>query len=265
MKNQNLKKCQTVPNRILYQRSQIRLIPVMLSVLSTLLLSYTALYANHPDNEILISQRSSSKLISSVKEKNGSVKKKEPIFSALNSLEGSIILTDSNYKNPNRGSKGPTGPTGPAGSGSMTGPTGPTGPTGATGPTGPTGAASGVTGPTGATGSTGPTGDTGATGPTGATGATGPTGPTGATGVPGGPSFSDYGVLTLNNADYIGGLPITPRCEFSSAKVSAGGGIVPIPSIAVPSFWQGFTVTNAGTYLINFSATVVGTDSFRDR
>ena len=152
----------------------------------------------------------------------------------------------------NRGATGPTGPTGATGVSGVTGPTGPTGATGVsgvTGPTGPTGATgvSGVTGPTGPTGATGVSGVTGPTGPTGATGAKGATGATGPTGTCE-DHLSAYGGLynnnpqklntTLNNATVI---------PLSSAMPSEALTYTPANKI---------TVTEAGVYEINYSATL---------
>src|SRR5574344_1695703 len=160
--------------------------------------------------------------------------------------------------------QGPTGATGATGATGLTGATGPTGLTGATGPTGLTGATgatglTGATGPTGLTGATGPTGLTGATGATGLTGATGPTGLTGATGATGltgvtgptGPTGATGSTTGLNTymmatstaeTTYTTGLPLqfTTTTPANNITYSAGT----------------FTLTNAGTYLINWAATI---------
>src|SRR5574344_845342 len=133
--------------------------------------------------------------------------------------------------------QGPTGATGATGATGLTGATGPTGLTGATGPTGLTGA----TGATGLTGATGPTGLTGATGATGLTGVTGPTGPTGATGSTTG--LNTYMMATSTaETTYTTGLPLqfTTTTPANNITYSAGT----------------FTLTNAGTYLINWAATI---------
>src|SRR5574344_1407038 len=144
------------------------------------------------------------------------------------------------------GATGPTGLTGATGATGLTGATGPTGLTGATGPTGLTGAtgATGLTGATGATGLTGATGATGLTGATGATGLTGVTGPTGPTGATGSTTGLNTYMMATSTAEttYTTGLPLqfTTTTPANNITYSAGT----------------FTLTNAGTYLINWAATI---------
>lgn len=251
MKDRMLKKFQTATNRIIHKLSRVTLIPLGLLVLSSFLFSYTTLYGDRSDKENLIFQESSGKSIEFFTAENSL--QEHRISNIPDFSKGSTLTTSSNcQKAPNHGPTGATGPTGPTGpSMGSTGPTGPTGATGATGATGPTGA----DGPTGATGATGPTGATGATGPTGPTGATGPTGPAGATGIS---AVSDYGFLAANNADNppYAANPVTVlsgnEVLFSSSKVNGG-----VTATTSGGFPNGFSIANAGTYLINAGVTSV--------
>ena len=129
------------------------------------------------------------------------------------------------------GATGPTGSTGPIG---PTGPTGPAG-TGATGPIGPTGA-TGATGATCATGQIGPTGATGATGATGPIGPTGATGPTGPTG-----TISNLSATIHNTTEET----ITSGTALTMPTVLTNNGLT--------AETDGITVTETGTYLVNFN------------
>ena len=131
-------------------------------------------------------------------------------------------------------------PGGIAGATGVTGATGPTGAQGITGATGPTGA-QGIQGVTGATGPTGAQGITGATGPQGAQGVTGATGPTGP-----GPFLPYYG--GYNNPNFTGSLTITNAVTFYTIVYPNTD-----PASSGVTFNSGaITVTNAGTYLVNY-------------
>jgi hypothetical protein len=110
-----------------------------------------------------------------------------------------------------------------------TGPTGPTGPTGATGPIG-------ATGPTGIDGATGPTGVTGVTGPTGAK--------------PAGQLFLTAAGMWPSTTS---GMATNAKTESSTNKVNiysldasdSGGKLYAEATVAMPSDWDGGTVTAA--------------------
>jgi hypothetical protein len=150
------------------------------------------------------------------------------------------------------GATGPTGATGASGLIGATGPTGATGASGLIGATGPTGAtgANGLVGATGPTGATGASGLIGATGPTGATGAsgligaTGPTGATGATGATGSTTGLNTYMMATSTTEvtYTTGQPLqfTSTTPANNITYSAGT----------------FTLTNAGQYLINWTASI---------
>ena len=142
------------------------------------------------------------------------------------------------------GPTGATGPTGPSG-----GPTGATGPIGATGPAGLTGATGpqgiqGITGPTGPTGATGISGLIGPTGPQGVQGLQGIQGPTGPTGTAGSTAgFNTYAMAVDSTAITV---PDSSPILFNTTN--------PISNITYNA--GTFTFTNAGQYLINWSASI---------
>ena len=105
------------------------------------------------------------------------------------------------------------------------------GPTGATGPTGPQGIQ-------GIAGAIGPTGSTGATGPQGIQGIAGPTGPTGSTA-----GFNTYAMAVDSTAITV---PDSSPILFNTTN--------PISNITYNA--GTFTFTNAGQYLINWSASI---------
>ncbi len=194
-----------------------------------------------------------------------------------------------------RGCPGPTGPMGPTGATGPTGPAGTAGPAGGTGATGPAGPA-GPTGPAGPAGATGPTGPTGPIGagldtvaefvpgtpyaldtllyydgalyqvnrsnPSGTPGTspdfnlvtvTGPTGPTGPAGAPA-PLNALYATNTGSQELTSSGDPAT----FDTNQVEEGSAISHTASTDT------FTLNDAGTYAISYSATATNTSSTGD-
>lgn len=117
-------------------------------------------------------------------------------------------------------------------------PTGPTGFTGPTGPQGPMGTAAN-TGATGPTGFTGPTGPTGVPGSATNTGATGPTGPT---------IFTPYYASFGSSVSQTGGTNTVQVMTHDTTFVAGAGIVLSSPTT--------ITVTNAGTYVLNFSVQV---------
>ena len=201
----------------------------------------------------------------------------------LNSSDEQFSTTSENLIGP-VGPQGPVGPKGEKGDPGEQGPigkTGKTGKTGATGPVGPTGA-TGSTGATGATGPTGLTGSTGSAGPTGATGATGPqgavgpagpigeTGPTGATGAKGEKGDKgDPGITTLGyrgsfydtTTQSHSAINTAKAMELNSTSSSETNGV----SIANNDAGRPtrITVSNAGTYNLQFSAQLARTSGHK--
>ena len=154
------------------------------------------------------------------------------------------------------GPVGPVGPTGPQGPRGLTGPTGATGaqgPQGEVGPQGPIGL-TGPQGPTGATGAQGPQGEVGPQGPIGLTGPQGEQGPQGIQGIqgpvgPAGPAGADgtnglasYGGAYDSGADTIALTTTTTTLPLGT----------PLPSNGVTTGTDTLTITNAGTYEIDY-------------
>ena len=134
-----------------------------------------------------------------------------------------------------QGAKGNTGATGAQGTEGNTGATGATGSQGAKGDTGATGA-QGSKGDAGAPGAQGPPGLEGPGGPSGAAGPPGPTGPTGPAGSLASAyltAYSGESQSVANNSDI----------TFNSPTV--------VPVGIIENDRSAFTVTNAGTYLID--------------
>ena len=142
------------------------------------------------------------------------------------------------------------GPRGPMGFPGATGPIGPVGPQGPIGLTGPQGI-QGEVGPQGPTGATGPQGPIGLTGPTGATGATGAQGPQGIQGIqgPAGPAGADgtNGLASYGGA-YDSGTA-TIALTTTSTTLPLG---TPLPSSDITTGTNTLTITNAGTYEVDY-------------
>jgi hypothetical protein len=130
-----------------------------------------------------------------------------------------------------------------------TGPTGPQGPTGPMGPTGPAGPTIGILGPTGPTGPQGQQGPTGPTGPQGPTGSQGPTGPTG----PRGPKETLAGIHAQMLNQNSNTLEDNVNVLFDSLLNTSS------PSISYDSNTGIFTISETGTYLVNWWVAVAGT------
>lgn len=145
------------------------------------------------------------------------------------------------------GATGETGDTGPQGDTGTDGTPGKTGATGATGHTGKTG----LTGDPGTNGSKGAVGNTGVQGNTGLTGAIGATGYTGLTGANGQGLFNSWGYATaIMNQTVPALFPITLSGDFAGLHDTSSD----------ITFGQyGFTVTNAGYYLVTFRVANFGT------
>ncbi len=139
------------------------------------------------------------------------------------------------------GTTGLRGPTGPAGSIGATGPRGVPGATGSAGSIGATGP-TGLTGPTGSAGSIGPTGPTGPTGPAGTTGPTGPAGPVAT------PDFA-----------YIYNLAAQTVAIESAVTFDSNG---PISGFTHATGASTVSVTDAGTYLVDFSTSATEVSQF---
>ena len=131
--------------------------------------------------------------------------------------------------------RGPRGPMGFPGATGPIGPTGPTGPRGSTGPQGPTGA----TGPQGEVGPQGPIGLTGPQGPQGIQGETGPQGPAGVDGTNG---LASYGGAYDSGSDTIALTTTTTVLPLGT----------PLPSSDITTGTDTLTITNAGTYEIDY-------------
>lgn len=128
----------------------------------------------------------------------------------------------------------------------IVGPQGPIGLTGAQGPVGPVGPV-GPQGPIGLTGPAGPIGPVGPQGPVGATGATGATGPVGPVGPAGPSAIEGLAIATLNNTTAVTLTDVGDLVPFSNADV--------IENATINATNDTVTVTNAGTYLINYGIT----------
>ena len=137
-----------------------------------------------------------------------------------------------------RGYPGATGPQGPRG---FTGATGATGPQGPIGPTGATGA----TGPIGATGPQGPIGATGPQGPQGIQGVQGATGPQGPQGEQG-----PAGVLSMAYGGLYNPTSVTTTTTAGENNTVTFTG--QMPSLDVSYGTNNITVTNAGTYKVDY-------------
>ncbi|MFU0833516.1 MAG: Collagen-like protein [Oscillospiraceae bacterium] len=116
------------------------------------------------------------------------------------------------------------------------------------GPTGPTGAQ----GPTGPMGPTGPTGPQGLQGPTGPQGQQGPTGPTGPRG-PRGPKEALAGIHAQMINHNSNTLEDNANVLFDSLLNTSS------PSITYDSNTGIFTISETGTYLVNWWVAVAGT------
>lgn len=150
-----------------------------------------------------------------------------------------------------KGEKGDKGDKGATGKQGKKGPAGSSGPTGATGSSG----SAGATGPTGPTGATGTKGETGAQGPVGPIGPSGPPGPTGEKGEKGDTGTTTFGyhgsffdtttqTQTLINSPKAMELNTTNALETSGVSIANNSGARPTR----------ITVTNSGTYNLQFSA-----------
>lgn len=163
-----------------------------------------------------------------------------------------------------RGLTGPIGPQGPQGTPGLNGLPGPQGVTGSTGPTGAGGTGSqGATGNTGATGPTGPTGNTGPTGltgPAGATGNTGLTGATGATGQTGATGVTGPTGITITEYAYIYNTAAQVVALESDVSFDTNGSILGL--ISHPAGSSIITLSNAGTYRVDFSVTGTAANQF---
>ena len=161
------------------------------------------------------------------------------------------------------GSAGPTGLPGVAGSEGQAGPKGETGAAGIPGPAGPQGekgvaGPAGLKGETGLAGSAGPKGETGAEGPSGSVGlpgATGVAGPAGPEGSSGSQAYAEfYALMPPDNAATVAaGAPV-----FFPQNGPTAGGIVRLDS-------GEFVLPRAGTYGVDFSVSVTGAGTARDR
>lgn len=126
---------------------------------------------------------------------------------------------------------GPPGPTGPIGIQGSTGPQGPQGVQGEIGPQGP----QGIQGEIGPQGPQGVQGEIGPQGPQGIEGEIGPTGPTGVANVSGYANYAYSGTATIQSGTSI---------PFNLS------GVAPIGVSQTAN--DTFTITNTGTYLINY-------------
>jgi hypothetical protein len=154
------------------------------------------------------------------------------------------------------GSAGPTGLTGPTGTAGLIGPTGPAGPSGPVGSSGATGA-TGVSGSSGATGSAGPTGLAGPTGTAGLIGPTGPAGPTGTTGTTG--ASGPTGPVASPSYAYVYNLAAQTVAVEADVLFDHTGPLLGFTHTAGTST---ITVTAAGTYLVDLSASATEVAQF---
>jgi hypothetical protein len=149
---------------------------------------------------------------------------------------------------------GPVGATGPQGPIGAQGPAGPLGPQGAQGPAGASGSsgAQGPAGPAGSNGAQGPAGPSGSNGAQGPAGPVGPQGPQGIQGPAGSGGFIDYAYI-YNVGPQVIALQADIPFDTNGPLTS---GISHTPSSTT------VLLTNAGTYLVNWSVSGVEPNQF---